>query len=380
MDTESPVVWPAWCYSGETTSTTEVLENNSIHQTTKPIRRKRMDRSINNNGPISTPISASDYALHNNNNLLKNERLSPGTPDTSSRSRSATPSSASHPDTPPASETPLLPLSGRNYSDFMRSLAAKYNNTNPNEYFNAARNGFPPPLDPRFKPASFPNLLPSTSQNKDADMNNKKPDFPVMNPFANMTGLPGSSSMFPPLIDMSSTQTLLALVRTAKEAELQNLLKTVKRPDTSSPLDLSAAGPPPKRSRVKTPSRNSPTSGVFTMPKRAESESPRLHDDISNWSVDDVCNFVSRIDICAEYAQVFREQRIDGSGLPLLTEDHLTNRMNMKLGPALKLRSILAKKIGSCNVCLHCSHCHNNSGSPEPGTSAGNTSDSGGAS
>ncbi|KAG5890336.1 hypothetical protein JTB14_016222 [Gonioctena quinquepunctata] len=77
---------------------------------------------------------------------------------------------------------------------------------------------------------------------------------------------------------------------------------------------------------------------------------------------------------------VFREQRIDGSGLPLLTEDHLTNRMNMKLGPALKLRSILAKKIGSCNVCLHCSHCHNNSGSPEPGTSAGNTSDSGGAS
>ncbi|XP_074037900.1 SAM-motif ubiquitously expressed punctatedly localized protein isoform X1 [Leptinotarsa decemlineata] len=366
---------------GETTSPTEVLENNPIHQSSKPIRRKRMDRTINNNGPITTPISASDYVLHNNNNHLKNERLSPGTPDTSSRSRSATPSSASHPDTPPASETPLLPLSGRNYSDFMRSLAAKYNNTNPNDYFNAARNGFPPPLDPRFKPAPFPNLLPSTSQGKDTDANNKKPDFSVLNPFASVAGVPGSSAMFPPLIDMSSTQTLLALVRTAKEAELQNLLKTAKRPDTSSPLDLSAAAPPSKRSRVKTSSRSSPTSVGFTIPKRAESESPRLHEDISNWSVDDVSNFVSRIDICAEYAQIFRDQRIDGAGLPLLTEEHLTNTMNMKLGPALKLRSILAKKLGSCSVCLHCSHCHNNStGSPEPGTSAGNTSDSGGAS
>jgi len=32
--------------------------------------------------------------------------------------------------------------------------------------------------------------------------------------------------------------------------------------------------------------------------------------------------------------------------------------MNMKLGPALKLRSVLAKKIGHCAVCLHCVHCH----------------------
>lgn len=48
-------------------------------------------------------------------------------------SRSVTPSSASHPDTPPAQENSLLSSSGRNYSDFMRSLAAKYNNNNPNE-------------------------------------------------------------------------------------------------------------------------------------------------------------------------------------------------------------------------------------------------------
>lgn len=335
-----------------------------------------MDRTVNNNnGPISTPLSASaDFVLHNNNQL-KNERLSPGTPDTSSRSRSVTPSSASHPDTPPAQENPLL--SGRNYSDFMRSLAAKYNNTNPNDYFNAARNGFPPPIDPRFKPA-FPNLLPINSQNKENDANNKRSDFPVMNPFSSVTG----AAMFPPLIDMSTTQTLLAMVRTAKEAELQGLLKNVKRPDSSSPLDLSAAAPPPKRPRTKTPQGSSPTGAggaTPTVPKRSESESPKLHEDISSWSVDDVCNFISGIDICSEYTQTFRDERIDGSGLPLLTEDHLTNTMNMKLGPALKLRSILAKKLGSCSVCLHCSHCHN-SGSPEPSNIAGNTSDSGGAS
>lgn len=78
--------------------------------------------------------------------------------------------------------------------------------------------------------------------------------------------------------------------------------------------------------------------------------------------------------------QNFRDQLIDGAGLPLLTEEHLTSTMNMKLGPALKLRSVLAKKMGSCSVCLHCNHCHNSAGSPEPTNNTGSTSDSGGAS
>lgn len=83
-------------------------------------------------------------------------------------------------------------------------------------YFNAARNGFPPPIDPRFK-QSFPNLLPLNPQNKENDVNSKRTDFSVLNPFSSVTG----AAMFPPLIDMSTTQTLLAMVRTAKEAELQ---------------------------------------------------------------------------------------------------------------------------------------------------------------
>ncbi|KAG5838793.1 hypothetical protein ANANG_G00227360 [Anguilla anguilla] len=49
---------------------------------------------------------------------------------------------------------------------------------------------------------------------------------------------------------------------------------------------------------------------------------------------------------CAEYTQVFREQAIDGETLPLLTEEHLLNNMGLKLGPALKIRSQVARRIG----------------------------------
>lgn len=52
--------------------------------------------------------------------------------------------------------------------------------------------------------------------------------------------------------------------------------------------------------------------------------------------------------------QHFRDQCIDGSGLPLLTEDHLVNSLGMKLGPTLKLRSILAKKLGGPCPCVSC--------------------------
>lgn len=65
--------------------------------------------------------------------------------------------------------------------------------------------------------------------------------------------------------------------------------------------------------------------------------------------------------------QNFREHRIDGASLPLLSEDHLTGPMGMKLGPALKLRALLARKLGACTVCLHCAHCHQ---TPLPALSA----------
>ncbi|CAH2048732.1 unnamed protein product, partial [Iphiclides podalirius] len=47
----------------------------------------------------------------------------------------------------------------------------------------------------------------------------------------------------------------------------------------------------------------------------------------------------------------FREQRIDGAGLPLLTEEHLTGMLQMKLGPALKLRAVVARRLEACAGC-----------------------------
>ncbi|EEB20380.1 hypothetical protein Phum_PHUM614420 [Pediculus humanus corporis] len=43
----------------------------------------------------------------------------------------------------------------------------------------------------------------------------------------------------------------------------------------------------------------------------------------------------------------------------------------MKLGPALKLRATIARRLGHCTICLHCVHCH---GASSLGTSSGTTS------
>ncbi|XP_040442929.1 sterile alpha motif domain-containing protein 11 isoform X2 [Falco naumanni] len=77
-------------------------------------------------------------------------------------------------------------------------------------------------------------------------------------------------------------------------------------------------------------------------------ESPAL-EDISKWTVEDVCSFVSSLSGCTEYTQVFREQAIDGETLPLLTEEHLLNNMGLKLGPALKIRSQTGHKALCCS-------------------------------
>ncbi|XP_016365456.1 sterile alpha motif domain-containing protein 11-like [Sinocyclocheilus rhinocerous] len=70
-------------------------------------------------------------------------------------------------------------------------------------------------------------------------------------------------------------------------------------------------------------------------------------EDIRKWSVDDVYNFISEITNCAEYTQTFKDHMIDGETLPLLTEDHLLDTLGLKLGPALKIRSQLSRRLGN---------------------------------
>ncbi|NXB90091.1 SAM11 protein, partial [Vidua chalybeata] len=68
---------------------------------------------------------------------------------------------------------------------------------------------------------------------------------------------------------------------------------------------------------------------------------------LSVWDFNDLCGSgVSLSRALCVSPQVFREQAIDGETLPLLTEEHLLNNMGLKLGPALKIRSQVAKRLG----------------------------------
>ncbi|GFY42753.1 polyhomeotic-like protein 3 [Trichonephila inaurata madagascariensis] len=55
------------------------------------------------------------------------------------------------------------------------------------------------------------------------------------------------------------------------------------------------------------------------------------------WSVQEVFKFVADFPGCAEAAEKFKSQEIDGQALLLINLDHLMRGMSMKLGPALKL-------------------------------------------
>ncbi|XP_066565043.1 sterile alpha motif domain-containing protein 7 [Amia ocellicauda] len=70
-------------------------------------------------------------------------------------------------------------------------------------------------------------------------------------------------------------------------------------------------------------------------------------EDIRKWTVEDVYNFINNIPGCSEYAQTFKDHVIDGETLPLLTEDHLLDTLGLKLGPALKIRSQVSRRLGS---------------------------------
>ncbi|XP_015226285.1 PREDICTED: polyhomeotic-like protein 1 [Cyprinodon variegatus] len=57
----------------------------------------------------------------------------------------------------------------------------------------------------------------------------------------------------------------------------------------------------------------------------------------AQWSVEEVCKFISSLQGCEDLAAQFLSQEIDGQALMLLREDHLISTMNIKLGPALKI-------------------------------------------
>ncbi|XP_035439942.1 uncharacterized protein LOC118269123 isoform X3 [Spodoptera frugiperda] len=301
-------------------------------------RRCARDAASPAHAPPPTPTPAPHAPV-------KSERLSPHDSN-ASRSRSVTPSTSSYPGTPPERGSPHAPAPPasahppRNYSDIMRSLAARYNTHNNNDYFHRM-NGF--------------GEVRTSAPAQDAT------DAPLGGLFTRLAckqGGPPRLPAFPVMLDMSSTKTLLAISRVGRSGRSRRKRNGAGAPE-HSPLDLSAAGESAaKRARLSaSPSTRSDSddrdrvSNDERSDARGECLCAEARARLSAWSVDEVCDFINSIDICAEYATNFREQRIDGAGLPLLTEDHLTGMLQMKLGPALKLRAVLARRLEPCAQC-----------------------------
>ena len=63
-----------------------------------------------------------------------------------------------------------------------------------------------------------------------------------------------------------------------------------------------------------------------------------------SWDVEDVVEFVSEVDGLKEYAGLFRKERIDGLGLLRMSLDYLTTSLGVKIGPAIRLITIIHQK------------------------------------
>lgn len=231
----------------------------------------------------------------------------------------------------------------------------------PSSYFSSPNNGFlRHPLGglAGYKHGSAPFLggvpTPPTTSSSAKDTDKKVDPVPVTSAagLGPMPPHPGASPMFPgaglpgfpgfPLVDMSSTQVLLNMVRNAsaaQQSQLENYLRgAMKRPADAptSPLDLSASVAT-KRPRTET-SKPFDVKSLFSLPheeeKKAEAKaltnrsptppkprptpSPGTHkpptpcsdkncpslESIGHWTVDDVCSFVGSIELCAEYVEV----------------------------------------------------------------------------
>lgn len=70
---------------------------------------------------------------------------------------------------------------------------------------------------------------------------------------------------------------------------------------------------------------------------------PDLNENVLEWTVDDVYQFVASLTGSTEIAHAFRTEHIDGHSLVLMQEDHLLNRMSIRLGPALKIIAQIKK-------------------------------------
>ncbi|XP_055340184.1 LOW QUALITY PROTEIN: polyhomeotic-proximal chromatin protein-like [Paramacrobiotus metropolitanus] len=74
------------------------------------------------------------------------------------------------------------------------------------------------------------------------------------------------------------------------------------------------------------------------------------HRKLLEWTAADVRDWISTLNYCAEFADIFLQQSVDGVALTLLNETHLMKNFGMKLGPAIKLRCAVWEILGLCQA------------------------------
>ncbi|OWR51129.1 hypothetical protein KGM_207718 [Danaus plexippus plexippus] len=257
---------------------------------------RRCARDASSPAQAHAPPAPSAAHTAHTTHTVKSERLSPHDSN-ASRSRSVTPSTSSYPGTPPERGSPQAPTPvpahpPRNYSDIMRSLAARYNTHPNNDYFHRT-NGFG---------VERPTPVPTDIS-----------DVPVGGLFAKLAkqqGGPPRLPAFPVMLDMSSTKTLLALSRVGRGGRSRRKRVGVTTAE-HSPLDLSAAGESAaKRARLSaSPSTRSDGDDRDRVSNEDRGEAreclcSEARARLAALTVDDVCDFVASIDICAEYASI----------------------------------------------------------------------------
>jgi len=93
--------------------------------------------------------------------------------------------------------------------------------------------------------------------------------------------------------------------------------------------------------KESTPTTSSCTGSVVKSEFR--SKYPKM---ITSWSIDDVYSYLKETD-CAENADIFKKQEIDGKTLLLLDEISISRLLDIKMGPAIKLTALIKSLINN---------------------------------